>query len=219
MKLRERRPVSLLERARKRFEASKVAQRITRIGFLVDATGSRQATWEQAQRIQANMFEAVTGLQKLELRLVHFGGARITDYGWSKDPGKLAAKMARVRCEKGYTQINEGLKAFLDEGPEVDAIILVGDSCEEEMDVAVATELKRRGIKMFCFLEGHYGYAVEIFGWLAYQTGGKFAHFGDDLPLGDLCEGVALLAAGGEKALARSKNEEVKRLLLAGPED
>ena len=108
---------------------------------------------------------------------------------------------------------------FLDEGPEVDAIILVGDSCEEEMDVAVATELKRRGIRMFCFLEGRYGYAVEIFGWLAYQTGGKFAHFGDELPLADLCEGVALLAAGGEKALARSKNEEVKRLLLAEPED
>ena len=45
-------------------------------------------------------------------------------------------------------------------------------------------------------------------------TDGKFARFGDDLPLADLCQGVALLASGGKKALRQLGNKKVQRLLL-----
>jgi len=69
---------------------------------------------------------------------------------------------------------------------------------------------------MFSFIEGDGLTANAVFKKLTYDTGWKFARFGADLPLGDLCEGVALLTSGGTKALRRLKNEKA-RLLLAGP--
>src|SRR5215831_7809548 len=40
-----------------------------RLIFALDATASRQATWDQACRIQGEMFEATAGLGELEIRL------------------------------------------------------------------------------------------------------------------------------------------------------
>ena len=56
-----------------------------------------------------------------------------------------------------------------------------------------------------------------MFRRLAEETGGKFARFGEDLPLGALCEGVALLTAGGDQAVKRLGNKKVRQLLLTGP--
>ena len=128
--------------------------------------------------------------------------------------------MAAVRCRAGLTQIIPGLEAFIDDAPEnrAGAIILIGDSFEEDSAVAAitATLLRNRDIKVFSFVEGDDWTAHSVFRNLAAITGGKFAKFGDDLPLSDLCEGVALMTSGGEKALTQLKNDKV-RLLLTGP--
>lgn len=192
-----------------------------RIGFIIDRTASREATWEQAQGIQARMFRAVAGIEKLALRLVHFGGGQLTDYGWEDNAKTIAARMAAVRCQSGGTQFLEALTLFADASREnrAGAIILVGDCFEEEMSGAgrLARVLAGKGIKVFSFLEGDDWTAESAFRKLAEITGGRFAHLGADLPLEDLCEGVVLMTAGGSKGVARLKNEKVKRLLLAGP--
>ena len=57
---------SAFSRALERFAArQEERRRETRIGFIIDATGSRDATWEQAQTIQARMFRSVAHLQAL----------------------------------------------------------------------------------------------------------------------------------------------------------
>lgn len=214
---------SAFARAKERFTAKREQERrsIVRIGFIIDATGSRSATWEQALTIQGRMFRAVAKLRSLSLRLVHFGGGSVTDHGWMDNPRAIAAKMARLRCEPGYTQIVPALETFIHDAADsrANALILIGDAFEEwdaEANIA-ALALNGAGIRVFSFVEGNDEMAHHIFRRLADRTGGKFARFGDDLPLADLCEGVALLAAGGEEAVKRLGNRQVRRLLLTGP--
>ena len=209
---------NLLARAIDRYKERAALKRGVRIGFLIDATASREHTWEQAQTIQAKMFHSASGLTALKLRLVYFGGNRITKHGWNDNERGVAAHMAAVRCSAGLTQIIEGLEAFIDEKPEnrAGAIILIGDCFEEDSAIAAKTAalLKAKNIKVFSFIEGEDWTAHSVFKNLATITGGKFAKFGDDLPLDDLCEGVALMTYGGEKALTRLKNDKVRQLLL-----
>lgn len=206
-------------RALERVRAKREAQRGIRIGFIVDATGSREESWEQAQTVQGRMFQSVAGLGRVFIRLVHFGGRQLTDHGWSTDTAELAANMAAVRCRAGETQVLQALRAFLDDADHANAVILVGDAFEEDAHDAelLAHSLRAAGIKVFSFFEGDLRQAQDVYRKLAEITGGRFAKLGDDLPLGDLCEGVALLAAGGEKAIRRLKNEKARRLLLTGP--
>ncbi len=209
---------NLLARVMVRYQERAAIARGTRIGFLIDATASRENTWAQAQMIQANMFRSASGLKSLKLRLVYFGGNQLTKLEWSDNARLIAARMTKVRCDAGLTQITKGLEAFIDEKPEyrAGAIILIGDSFEEDVIKAerIAAILRNKNIKVFSFIEGEDQTAHCVFKNLAIVTGGKFAKFGNELPLGDLCEGVALLTSGGKKALAQLKNEKVRRLLL-----
>ena len=195
--------------------------RAVRIGFVIDATASRSGTWETAQTTQARMFRAVAGLRSLSLRLIHYGGNTLTDHGWSNDPRALAAAMAKVRCESGLTQILEALSVFID-GPaeqRTNAVILIGDSFEEDAQKAqaLALVLKTKGIKVFAFLEGEDWTAETVFRRFADITGGLFVRLGEELPLADLCEGVALLTADGKRGLKHLGNRRAKQLLLTGP--
>ena len=214
---------SAFARARERFAArQEERRRETRIGFIVDATGSRHETWERAQTVQATMFRSTAKLSALSLRLVHFGGDRLADHGWMSNPRAVAARMAGVDCWIGLTQIVPALRSFATEDPEsrANALILIGDCFEESQEdaLAVARALKSVGIRVFSFLEGNDWTAETVFRRLAEETGGKFARFGEDLPLGALCEGVALLTAGGNEAVKRLGNKKVQRLLLTGPD-
>ena len=210
-------------RTLERAKAKRLASKPVRIGFVIDATGSREHSWEQAQRIQSDMFKSITGLRSLRLRVLHFGGATLTDIGWQSNPRDVAKKMAAVRCSAGLTQTLPALSEFLEEAQadRAKAIILVGDSFEEDCREAqeLGHLLKSAGIKLFCFLEGDDWIAETEFRDLAATTGGAFAQFGDDLPLADLCEGVALLCAGGKTALYRLNHTKAKQLLLAGPQE
>jgi hypothetical protein len=72
---------NILARAMERYKERAELRRGVRIGFLIDATRSRENTWEQAQTIQATMFRSASGLKALKLRLVYFGGNRLTKLG------------------------------------------------------------------------------------------------------------------------------------------
>lgn len=196
-------------------------QRGARIGFIIDATASREATWEAAQWVQGKMFFAVRKQGALWLRLIHFGGNEMTDFGWTGSPRAIAKHMAGVRCASGYTQLLPALALFAGEAQETkaSAIILIGDCFEEDAGEAeaLAHALKAAGIKVFAFLEGDDCTAQGVFRRLAEITGGKFARLGDDLALHNLCQGVALLMAGGKQALATLPDERAKQLLLGGP--
>jgi hypothetical protein len=46
-----------------------------RLAFIIDATASREATWDLASQLQAEMFEAAAALGSLQLQLTFFRGS------------------------------------------------------------------------------------------------------------------------------------------------
>lgn len=188
-----------------------------KVGFIIDATASRSSNWNELQEIQAAMFAGVAGQGAITMRLVHFGGDRITDRGWMRNSGEVAAAMKDVSCVSGSTMIIPSLEMFLDNTPSAlsPSIIIVGDSFEENEDEAarVAGKLAARKIKVFTFLDGDDECAGKIFRMLAEKTGGVFAPFGKDMPLDQLCKGVAMMSVG-DTDLQSLQNAAVKRLLL-----
>src|SRR5262245_62018878 len=71
--------------------------------FAMDATASRQPTWDRAIEMQASMFSAFT--PGLKVQLVYFRGGTFHASRWSRKPEELAAEMRRVACVGGLTQI------------------------------------------------------------------------------------------------------------------
>src|SRR6478609_8416717 len=81
-----------------------------RLIFAMDATMSRQPTWDLALKLQGDMFQAVKDVGGLDVQLVYFRGFNETKASkWVGDPDAVARLMARVACEGGYTQIRKVL--------------------------------------------------------------------------------------------------------------
>src|SRR6185503_20034750 len=68
-----------------------------RLVFALDATMSRQPTWDMACTLQADMFREAAALGSLDIRLVYYRGlneCRAT--GWISDSAQLAKLMAKI---------------------------------------------------------------------------------------------------------------------------
>src|SRR6516165_9100346 len=77
-----------------------------RLIFALDATESRQPTWDIACELQAEMFQEVAGIGGLDVQLVYYRGAReCRASGWVSDGKTLAKLMAKIECHSGYTQL------------------------------------------------------------------------------------------------------------------
>src|SRR5205823_4511348 len=105
-----------------------------RLIFAMDATMSRQPTWDMALALQADMFHAVKAVGGLDVQLIYFRGAgECRASKWVSDPDALAALMTRVNCAGGYTQIRKVLSHARAEAGKrpVNALVYVGDCMEE----------------------------------------------------------------------------------------
>jgi hypothetical protein len=194
-----------------------------RLIFAMDATMSRQPTWDLALALQADMFRAVKEVGGLDVQLVYFRGYGETRASkWVNDPEALARLMTRVSCQGGYTQIRKVLAHARRESEQhkVNAVVYVGDCMEEDID-----ELSQRagalGLlgAMFLFQEGREPRAELAFKEIARLTRGAYCHFdaGSSRQLRDLLAAVAVYATGGHKALrdygAATKSAAAVRLL------
>jgi hypothetical protein len=197
-----------------------------RLVFAMDATMSRQPTWDMALALQADMFEAVQKVGGLDVQLVYFRGAgECRASRWVSDPAALARLMTTVQCHGGYTQIGKVLAHARREAAErrVNAVVYVGDCMEESVDELCgrAGELALRGVPLFMFQEGRDATAEAAFRELARLTKGAYCRFDarSAQQLRDLLAAVAVYAAGGQRALdALSLSQEGRgaRLLLSG---
>ncbi|MEN3976206.1 VWA domain-containing protein [Emcibacter sp. SYSU 3D8] len=199
-----------------------------RLIFALDATMSRQPTWDRACHIQADMFREADAVGGLDIKLVFFRGYRECKASpWYGQSAPLTRAMTSIQCQGGYTQIARVLKRASKEAREakVNALVYVGDSCEEEIDAvcAAAGELALSGVPAFMFQEGGDPYAQSVFREVARLTGGAWCPFDGDSAgqLRELLSAVAIFAAGGRKALSDYGNRqggEVLRLakLVAG---
>ena len=181
-----------------------------RLVFALDATMSRQPTWDMACTLQADMFRETGSLGSLDIRLVYYRGydeCRAT--GWISDSAQLARLMGKIECQGGNTQIGKVLSEARREAVAsgVRAVVFVGDAMEEQVDdlCAKAGELGLLKVPVFMFQEGHDSAAEQAFREIARLTGGAWCRFdpGAAAQLRELLRAAAAYAAGGREALLR----------------
>lgn len=191
-----------------------------RIVLALDATMSRQPTWDLACSIQAEMFQSAAGSGRLSMQLVYFRGlGECRASKWAADGKSLASMMTRIDCRGGHTQILKVLRHAAKEHARkrLNALVYIGDAMEENVDdlVQAAGELGLRGIPVFVFQEGHDPRAEQAFREIARVTKGGWFRFDRSSAsvLARLLSAIAVYATGGLKALeARGSRED--RLLL-----
>jgi hypothetical protein len=193
-----------------------------RLIFALDATASRQPTWDQACMIQAQMFQAVGQMGGLDLQLAYYRGFHEFEaFPWLDNAAALTQRMSGVFCLGGHTQIARVLKHAIAEtrAKRVNALVFVGDCMEEAADnlCHLAGQLGVLGLPVFLFHEGHEPLAAATFQQIARLSGGAYCPFdaGSAQQLTELLRAVAVYAAGGLRALQDlSRSAGGKTLLL-----
>jgi len=194
-----------------------------RLVFALDATMSRQPTWDRACAIQGEMFREAGAIGSLDIQLVYFRGfGECAASKWVGDGAALGRLMSRIECRGGHTQIRKVLaharKACKKE--KISALVYVGDCMEEDADdlCAAAGELGLLGVPAFLFQEGGDQAAERTFREIARLTKGAYCRFDANSAqlLAQLLKAVAVYAVGGRKALSdyRSRGGAGARLLL-----
>src|SRR5215471_7976782 len=195
-----------------------------RLIFALDATMSRQPTWDTACTLQADMFREAASVGGLDIQLVYFRGlSECRASGWVAGSDRLAELMARIDCRGGQTQIGKILTHARQEHArqKVQAMVFVGDAMEEAIDnlCQSAGELGLLGVPVFMFQEGHDPVAENAYREIARLSRGAYCRFdtGAAHQLGELLRAVAAYAAGGIKALSdlSARRSDGARKLLA----
>lgn len=191
-----------------------------RLVLALDATMSRQPTWDMACHLQAEMFDAVGKTGRLGVQLVYFRGfdeCRASRF--VSDTDTLKELMTRIDCRAGHTQIGKVLSHALKETAreKIDAVVFIGDAMEEKIDDLAdkAGRLGLRGVPVFMFQEGADPLVERAYKDIARLSRGAWFRFdtGSAAALARLLSAVAVYAAGGLKALAaRGRPED--RLMI-----
>ena len=193
-----------------------------RLLFALDATASRQPTWDVACQITGDMFAEAATLGGLDVQLTFYRGyGELKASAWHGSAADLIPIMSRVRCLGGRTQVERLLRHAVRQtrAERINALVFVGDCLEEDIDrVCVpAGELGLLGVPCFLFHEGDNPAARRGFAQSATLTRGACCRFdaGSPAELRQLLAAVAVYAAGGRQALVdygRRKGGEVLRL-------
>ncbi len=185
-----------------------------RLMFAMDATASREHTWDMACQIQADMFMSTQDIGNLEICLCYFRGYHefhVLD--WSRDAAKLRDQMLAVRCLAGHTQIKRTLEQAVKvcASQKIKAVVFVGDSFEEAIDDVGTTagKLGMLGVPVFIFHEGQDPNAKKAFQHIAQLTQGAYCAFDQNSvsQLKDLLCAVAAFAVGGVSALEKHSQQ------------
>ena len=194
-----------------------------RLVFALDATMSRQPTWDMACKLQADMFREAASLGSLDIRLIYYRGldeCRATS--WISDSAKLARLMSKIDCRGGDTQIGRVLSAARREAAaaSVGAVVFVGDAMEEKVDdlCAKAGQLGMLKVPVFLFQEGDDAVAEQAFREIARLSGGAWCRFdpGAATQLRELLRAATAYAVGGREALKRLSAREGGAAKLLG---
>jgi hypothetical protein len=180
-----------------------------RLLFAMDATASREPSWDTACQIQGDMFAQTAALGGLDVQLAYYRGYKdFRATPWISSSADLIPYMTRVRCLGGQTQVERLLRYAVRETTKqrINALVFVGDCLEEDVDqvCTVAGELGMLGVPCFLFHEGLEPTASRAFKQIATLTRGAYCRFDatSAAQLRDLLAAVAVYAAGGRKALS-----------------
>lgn len=191
-----------------------------RLILALDATMSRQPTWDLACELQAQMFDAVGKTGGLSVQLAYYRGlGECRSSKFVTNPAALKALMMKIDCRGGQTQIDKVLSHALKEGAreKVNALVFIGDAMEEAIDELAdkAGRLGIAGTPVFVFQEGGDASAERAFREIARLSRGAWFRFDRSAAdtLAKLLSAVAVFASAGIAALA-ARNRPEDRLLL-----
>ncbi len=186
-----------------------------RLLFAMDATASRQPTWDTAARIQGEMFLETSALGGLEVQLAFYRGFGEFKVGrWTDNEKEMLRLVSSVFCLAGETQLHKVLQHAVNQAKteHLSALIFIGDCVEEDIDKIgkVAGELGLLGVPAFMFHEGADPVGRFAFEQIAKLTGGACVSFDRSSAetLKKLLGAVAVYAAGGHKALEDKAKHE-----------
>lgn len=193
-----------------------------RLIFALDATASRQPTWDRACGIQGDMFRATDDLGGLAVQLCFYRGfGEFNASPWYSSSDEVVRRMTSVSCLGGLTQIGKVLRHTLVEAKQsrVNALVFIGDCVEENPDhlAHLAGQIGILGVPVFLFHEGNDPTTIRVFKQIAHLTRGAACPF-DHASAGqlrDLLSAVAVYASGGWRALeefSAGKHASVKQL-------
>jgi hypothetical protein len=213
---------TFLEKVRSMPPAAKEGDGRGRLIFAMDATMSRQPTWDSALQIQGEMFREADHIGSLDVQLAYFRGFNECRASkWVNNPEALARLMSAIDCRGGHTQIERVLKHIKSEASssKVSAAVFVGDAMEENIDSLCqnAGQIGLLGVPIFMFQEGADSAVERGFREIAKLTRGAYFRFdsGSAKVLRELLAAVAVYAAGGRAALAdHSKSKGGSATLL-----
>lgn len=193
-----------------------------RLMFALDATASRERTWDHAMQLQAEMFLAAQDAGGLLVQLTYFRGfAEFYKTPWCRDSGTLLGLMTGIQCRGGTTQIERVLRHALSENKakRIHCVVYVGDAMEESAEILcqLAGQLGMLNVPLFMFQEGADPLAKDSFTRMAKLSKGAYSHFdsASAAQLSELLRAVAVYASGGLQALeqfSRKASEPVRRL-------
>ena len=192
-----------------------------RLIFAMDATFSREPTWDIACQIQGEMFVCTDTIGRLQVKLAYYGGFDTFKVSnWISNSRQLLKLMSTVHCEGGKTQIARLLKYCLNqqEKQNIDAVVFVGDCMEENADILsdLGGQLGLKGVPVFIFQEGRDPIARQSFQHICRLSKGAYCSFdaGSAEQLKALLSAVAVYAAAGRNAyLEYAKKKQIAGLL------
>jgi hypothetical protein len=218
------RPVKLSQR----LLALKASTAPARVILGIDATASREATWDMAAALTASMIEEAAKIGSLDVQLVYYRGrGEFHTTPWAADALELIRTMGAVRCAAGPTNIAGVLNHIRREHAreKVGAAIFVGDAVEE-MPQQLYDAAAGLGAPVFVFQEGagltaypgqhgDFQSVESVLRELARMTGGAYGKFdaGAAKQLGEMLRAVAAFAVGGIRALANQRTDSARFLL------
>jgi len=201
-----------------------------RLIFALDATASRETTWDLAAQLTSSMFEEAARIGGLDVQLVYYRGPdEVRHTAWLPDAHELVRLMSTIKCAAGITKIARVLRHIRTEHEreKVGAAIFIGDAVEE-LPSELYDAAAGLGVPLFVFQEGDGEVFTDdhlhvlppqkveaVFRELARLSGGAYGKFDADPPkqLGELLRAVAAFAAGGMAALANQNTDSARRLL------
>ena len=193
-----------------------------RLIFSLDATASRQATWDAASQLQAEMFFSTQTLNRLNVQLCYFRGfGEFFSSNWQSNAEDIVRIMSGIHCEAGITQLERLLRHAIKENDrqKIKGVVYIGDAMEENIDVLaqLAGQLGLFNVPLFMFQERGDPIARQAFTDMSRLSGGAYSQFdaASAEQLRDLLKAVAIYAAGGLKALenfSKTSHKNVKLL-------
>lgn len=191
----------------------------SRLVLALDATASREHTWDLATSLHGQLFQAAKAKQ-LSVQLVYYRGFNeFHASAWNNSSEALLNSMQRVRCVAGGSQIARVLSHVRREATssELRAAVFVGDACEENPHelYELAGQLGLFRVPVFVFQEGTDMLANQVFSRIAQRSGGAHIPFrpGSARELAELLNAVATYATGGIDAIKKLKGQFATRLL------